>query len=75
MAMVNLAECGLKKILQSDEPDLTAIMFVLRTLGKQFGYVERSEIDLSAGLRVAGLPSDEIVDQFVMELVAIAKED
>jgi len=75
MVMVNLAECGLKKILQAEEPDLAAIMFVLKTLGKQYGYVERSELDISAGLRIAGRPADEVVGEMITEILAIAQEE
>lgn len=72
--MVYLAEAGLRQKLLEDKPDLKAIIFTLKTLGKDRGYVERVEHELSAGLRVAGRSREEVIAEILKEAQQIAEE-
>jgi len=74
-SLCDLAEAALKKKLEADDPELGAITFALKTLGKDRGYVERTEVDHSEGVRVAGMSPDEFFADLVDQLIGPETED
>ena len=54
--LIDLGEIGLRKALTPNKPEMWAIKFVLKTLGKRRGYVERHEF---AGPDGGGIPLEQ----------------
>ncbi|NQV24549.1 MAG: hypothetical protein HQ518_09295 [Rhodopirellula sp.] len=74
-SLCDKAESALNKKLDADDPELGAITFVLKTLGKSRGYTERTEVDHSEGVRVAGMSPDEFFEDLVDQLIGPVTED
>ena len=63
-ATLDIAESVLKEIMVKQK-NITAVIFFLKTKGKERGYVERSEVEQSSLLKIDGigtLPNDSLSD-------------
>lgn len=67
---LDIAESVLKEVMIK-EKNITAVIFFLKTKGKERGYVERAEVEQSSTVKITGI--EGVSDDAMLKLVAAAK--